>query len=759
MLRKSFALAASLVLAIGFLAGCKKDPAKAKSEFMASAETYMAEERYSEAIIQYRNALKLEPSSSTIHSALAEAYFKNNQFREAFSSYKKAAELDPNNQKAQMALARFYLVTKQYEDVIQLTQAQIDRNPDDTEAIILNASAYAAKKDMAQATKVLNDMLAKHPDNVGGYMHLGIFLLSQKNIEGAREQFEKALKVDPKSIDARRAMAQYYIMKKDPAKAESEFKAAVDSNPESLPAIQALAEFYVGQHDIGKAEPLFQKMVTISKSNTKYRMVLGRFYHSNGKLEEAKSTYQGLATEKPDFLPAKFQLAEIAFLQGKPEEAERIANEVLKDRPKEPGALIVRARALLIRPGNAQKAIEDLEVAQKAESRLPMLHYLLGVAYAQMGNQQRAQSSFEEAIKIDENMVLAHLALAEQSLRRGQPDAAINYANNVLKIRPQQPDALLVLGTAYGAQGNTAKSQAALDEFARVAPNSAQGPLRLGMLALSRKQLDVAEKNFRRALEMNPKQNEAMESLVNVLLLQKKADKAEALIKERLAQEKSAFLYNLLGKLYAQTGRYEDAISNLNQARRIDPQNTTSLELLASVYMRQKSADKALLQYEQATKERPSDPGIWIMYGLLNEHVGKTDVARTAYEKALELQPNAGTAANNLAWIYAQEGKDMDRALDLARRAKIALPEAPMVSDTLAWIYYKRQLYDSALPLMQEAVKAAPENGKYRYHLAAILNGQGKKDLAKAEMSRALKLDAELRNTPEVKQLIAELAL
>jgi Flp pilus assembly protein TadD len=175
--------------------------------------------------------------------------------------------------------------------------------------------------------------------------------------------------------------------------------------------------------------------------------------------------------------------------------------------------------------------------------------------------------------------------------------------------------------------------------------------------------------------------------------------------------------------------------------------------------MQQKSVDKALQKYEEATKKRPNDAGLWTIYGLLNEQLGKTDAARAAYEKALELQPNSGTAANNLAWIYAQEGKDMDRALDLARRAKIALPEAPMVSDTLAWIYYKRQLYDSALPLMQEAVKLAPENAKYRYHLAAILRGQGKIEQAKAEMGRALKLDAGIRNTPEVKQLMMELSL
>jgi tetratricopeptide (TPR) repeat protein len=488
-------------------------------------------------------------------------------------------------------------------------------------------------------------------------------------------------------------------------------------------------------------------------------MMLAAFYQKQRKNDQARAIYQGIINETPSFLPARYQMAEMAFNEGKIDEGEAIADAILKDRPKEPGALILRARGMLQRPGNAEKAIADLETAQKAEARVPMLHYLMGVAYAQTGNQERAQASFEEALKLDEDMVLTQLALGKQSLRRGQPAAAINYANNILKKNPNQPEALLLLGNAYGAQGNMAKAQAALEKYSQLAPNSAHGPLQLGLVAVGKRQYDLAERQFLRALELNPKQYEALEALMKTYLMQSKSDKAEAMLKARLAGDKSPVIYNLLGRLYTRMGRFEDAESMLNEANRIDPQNITTLELLAAVYMQQKSVDKALQKYEEATKKRPNDAGLWTIYGLLNEQLGKTDAARAAYEKALELQPNSGTAANNLAWIYAQEGKDMDRALDLARRAKIALPEAPMVSDTLAWIYYKRQLYDSALPLMQEAVKLAPENAKYRYHLAAILRGQGKIEQAKAEMGRALKLDAGIRNTPEVKQLMMELSL
>jgi tetratricopeptide (TPR) repeat protein len=144
---------------------------------------------------------------------------------------------------------------------------------------------------------------------------------------------------------------------------------------------------------------------------------------------------------------------------------------------------------------------------------------------------------------------------------------------------------------------------------------------------------------------------------------------------------------------------------------------------------------------------------------MLNQQSGKDEIAKQLYERALSIDPNAAFAANNLAFMLVSEGKDLDRALDYARRARSAMPQAPAAADTLAWIYYKRNLHDSAYPLLQEAIKAQPENATYRFHLAAVLAGQGKKDQAKVEMTKALKLNSSLRNDQDAKRVISELSL
>ena len=49
-------------------------------------------------------------------------------------------------------------------------------------------------------------------------------------------------------------------------------------------------------------------------------------------------------------------------------------------------------------------------------------------------------------------------------------------------------------------------------------------------------------------------------------------------------------------------------------------------------------------------------------------------------------------AANNLAWMYAETGENLDMALQLAQAAARRLPNIPAIQDTLGWIHHKKGL-------------------------------------------------------------------
>jgi tetratricopeptide (TPR) repeat protein len=432
----------------------------------------------------------------------------------------------------------------------------------------------------------------------------------------------------------------------------------------------------------------------------------------------------------------------------------------LKDRPKEAGALVLRARLSLERR-DAPKAITDLENAQKIEANMPMIPYMSGVAYTLLGNQERAQAGFEQAIALNPNFTRAYIALADMMLSRGQTQAALRYTDQVLdaKREPNNPEALLIAGSAYAAQGDLPKAKTAFNRFSELAPDSAQGPYRLGLVSIKEKKFDDAIKMLEKALTLNPKQYPAVDALAGVYILQGKNDKAIARVQQAIAQNEAGILYSYLGKVYVQSNKLPEGEQALKKALQLDGNDVASMSMLGTLYARQGSLDRAIVEYDQATRVHPNDAGLWTLYAMLNEDAGKADVARKAYEHALDLSPNSASAANNLAWILAQTGGDMDKALELARRAKVGMPDNPAIDDTLGWIYFKRQLYDSAVPLFQSAVKANPEHAKYQYHLAAALLSSGKKDQAKVAMSKALKLDATLAKQDEVKKVMGALNL
>jgi tetratricopeptide (TPR) repeat protein len=97
-------------------------------------------------------------------------------------------------------------------------------------------------------------------------------------------------------------------------------------------------------------------------------------------------------------------------------------------------------------------------------------------------------------------------------------------------------------------------------------------------------------------------------------------------------------------------------------------------------------------------------------------------------------------ASANMAWVDAEEGKDLDLALGMAQKAKSEMPELPSITDTLAWVMYKRGNYSAAIPLLQECVQKAPNSAEYHYHLGVVLTAAGQKDRGKSQLQAALQM-------------------
>jgi Flp pilus assembly protein TadD len=149
--------------------------------------------------------------------------------------------------------------------------------------------------------------------------------------------------------------------------------------------------------------------------------------------------------------------------------------------------------------------------------------------------------------------------------------------------------------------------------------------------------------------------------------------------------------------------------------------------------------DAALESFNQAARSNPGNPQPVLSRAMLLESMGQKEKARDAYSQTLGIDPDNVVALNNLAFIEAESGADLDQAMTYAERAKKRDPNNPSVSDTLGYVYYQKNLTQNAVSELKTAVQADPKNSAFRLHLAMALLKQGDKVGAMREAQDALR--------------------
>src|SRR6266404_659813 len=140
---------------------------------------------------------------------------------------------------------------------------------------------------------------------------------------------------------------------------------------------------------------------------------------------------------------------------------------------------------------------------------------------------------------------------------------------------------------------------------------------------------------------------------------------------------------------------------------------------------------------------------------LVYEKMKDFPKARDAYEKLLSIEPNFVSALNNLAYLYAERLSDVDKAYDLARKARDLQGQDPAVGDTLGWVLYKRGDYQQALPILQESAQKAGDNPEIQFHLGMTAYMMGQTDLARAAFKKAASATKDFPGKDESKRHLA----
>ena len=308
------------------------------------------------------------------------------------------------------------------------------------------------------------------------------------------------------------------------------------------------------------------------------------------------------------------------------------------------------------------------------------------------------------------------------------------------------------------ARGDLDRATALTEGLLQNAPQAAQVQNLAGMLALAKGDVAGARVAFEKALALNHLLVEPMSALVALDIRDRNPAAARARVEARLkATPDSALVLALAGRTWAATGDPAKGEAYLRRAIEKDPSNLDAYSVLAQLYMSQRKPELAVAEFDKLAARQPWSVAGSTMAALIVQSQGNEGEARRRYERIVESDPRAAVAANNLAWIYASRGEKLDRALELAQAAKAGMPDHPEVSDTLAFVYIKKQLPSLAIPPLRLALEKDPANPAFHYHLGLAYSQTGDKAAARQSLERALELKADFDGAEDARKVLRTL--
>jgi tetratricopeptide (TPR) repeat protein len=163
---------------------------------------------------------------------------------------------------------------------------------------------------------------------------------------------------------------------------------------------------------------------------------------------------------------------------------------------------------------------------------------------------------------------------------------------------------------------------------------------------------------------------------------------------------------------------------------------------MAQILTVQGKRDEAITSLEEQVRGgKVTLPGRVLLARLYNV-AGRQQEAEATFRAVLAERNDLPGVKNDLAYLLAQRGQDLDNALALAREARQGMPASPQVADTLGYVYLKKDLPGPAADQFREALGMIKSNHRawpsIQYHLGLALKSLGQGPQAAEAFEKAL---------------------
>ncbi len=773
-----------LSVSILWLAACGTDESRLAS-FLERGDAYLEEEKYNEAIIEYRNAIQVDPNHARAHYALAQTYLRARNFKEAYWELHESKRLDPANLPARMSFGQLSLAARDFEAALEEADRVLEAEAENATALVLRGRALEGLERNEEAEEAYLKGREVAPEDASAHLlNLAQFYQRRAN-DGAAEPLLREWVESDSGYASQTALARFLARNRNrDSEAEATFRTALASasEDEQVGAYRNLAGFFFNRNRFDEAEEVLETAIEAIKDEIDLIYLLARFHRSRGNqtkanelMEEATradptdplpflvlSAYRGsqrdldgalaavdeaLAIE-PGQLRARLRKAELLVEIGFRDQEEvklaqgrSIVEAALAREPSNPEALFVRAKIELAEE-QPDAAIATMRSAIDARPSWAQAYFVLGSALMLQGHHRDARAALARAVELDAGLLEARRLLAQVHSALGEDEYAVEQGRIFLRERPDHTGTHILVAQSLARLG---RRDEALQEIQSIPAEKrdAETLYALGRLQVGQGDLSEARELILRANELRPNHPDILRTLLGVE--RRMGRTAESITRIDAAvriEPDDPYLLILQGAVKMLIGDEGGAERTFRAATEIAPDNLAAYEQLAYFYRVTGRLDDTIRTYEKAVEVDPESARLQHFLGVLYEYDGQTDRAIEHYGRAVERDRSMVGSLNNLAYLLADSGTDLDRALDLAQQAKALLPDSAHTADTLGWVLFKRGTPSAAIGYLREAEEGMDPSddslGIIRHHLAQAYEADGDSEKAIASLARAM---------------------
>lgn len=575
-----------------------------------------------------KRAFELDPNSQQIGDELAEIYYQAQRIRDAVTEANSILAKDPDNLAARRLLARIYIRTlgdlsnaagqretlaraaEQYREILRL-------DPTDADAALWLARLYRLQSDEDKAEAVLRDLLAREPANEGAIEQLTQLLLDEGKPQEAISSLQGSLQRAP-TPRLWELLGDAYNQIHDLPNAEQSYRRAAEAQPDDINHRKELAQTLLTEEKYPEALEQYQRLTQMDGDNPDYYLRLTEIYRQLKQLDKAEQNVLLAKQRAPNSLEVVYYEATVYEDEGRFDDSIRVLSDAV--------ALVKT----------------ESEFTPSRRRSLAILYQQLGQLYRETSNYAAAVNTFEEMLRLgpEEDRRARIMIMDTYRDARDMPkalDAARKAVDAYPKDRPIQIAQALLYGENAQADQAVAKLRPLMDG------SSADFEIQLDIAQVyeENKRWPDAEQAIHAAekIQSDSSGKEMTGFLMGAIFeRQKKYDQAEEEFRKVLeVNPRNSSTLNYYGYMLADRGvRLDEATDLIKRALADDPGNAAYQDSLGWAYFKQNKLDEAEGLLRQAVTREGHDPTILSHLGDVYAKMGKDSLAEAQWQKSLD---------------------------------------------------------------------------------------------------------------------------